>query len=59
MSPNCSTRVDAAEGPERERLRPLLDAAAGDLGVLALQRARDIGDREVVGPQRVRRRARC
>ena len=32
-------------------VRALLDAAAGDLGVLRLQRARDVGDREVVGAQ--------
>ena len=34
-------------------VRALLDAAAGNLGVLRLQRARDVGDGEVVRAQPV------
>ena len=34
-------------------VRALLDAAAGNLGVLRLERARDVGDGEVVGAQPV------
>ena len=45
--------LDAAARAQRDRLRPLIDAAAGDLDVLRLQRARDVGDRQVVGAQAV------
>ena len=42
----------------RDRLRALLDAAARDVGVLRLQRARDVVDRQVVARSRSRSRAR-
>ena len=58
MSLNSATRLDAAAGAQRDRLRPLIDAAAGDLDVLRLQRARDVGDRQVVARAGDRRRAR-
>ena len=51
MSLNSATRLDAAARAQRDRLRPLIDAAAGDFDVLRLQRARDVGDRQVVGAQ--------
>ena len=43
--------LDAAAGAHRDRLRALVDAAAGDVGVLRLQRARDVVDRQVVAAQ--------
>ena len=51
MSSNSATLCDAAARAQRDRLRALIDAAAGDLDVLRLQRARDVGDRQVVGAQ--------
>ena len=51
MLPNSGDRADAAARAQRHRRRALLDASAGNLGVLRLQRARDVGDREVVGAQ--------
>ena len=50
-------RLDAPARAERHLRRAGLDAAAGNLGVLRLQRARDVGDRQVVGlqPRRVER----
>ena len=53
MSPNSCDRLDAAARAQRHRGGALLDASAGDLGVLRLQRARHVGDGEVVGPQPV------
>ncbi len=50
--------LDAAAGSEGHRLRALVDAAARDLDVLRLQRARDIGDRQVVASAADRRPAR-
>ena len=49
--------ADAAARAQRERRGALLDAAAGNLGVLRLQRARHVGDGEVVGaqPRRIER----
>ncbi len=48
-----SDRGDAPARPQRQRRSALLDASARDLGVLRLQRARHVGDREVVGAQPV------
>ena len=45
--------LDAAASPQRDRLRALIDAAAGDFDVLCLQRARDVGHRQVVAAQAV------
>ena len=53
ISPNSATDCDAAERAQRQRLRALVDAAAGNLDVLRLQRARDVGDGQVVGAQPV------
>ena len=53
MSPNSCDRLHAAARAQRDRLRALLDAAAGNLGVLRLQRARDVGDGQVVRAQPV------
>ena len=44
-------RLHAAARAQGERRGALLDAAAGDLRVLRLQRAGDVGDRQVVGLQ--------
>jgi hypothetical protein len=44
----------AAARSQRQRLRALIDAPAGHLDVLALQRARDVGDRQVVRAQPIR-----
>ena len=44
-------RLDAAAGAHRDRLRALVDAAAGDVGVLRLQRPRHVVDGQVVGAQ--------
>ena len=52
-------RSDAAARAEGQRLSALVDAAAGHLDVLRLQRARDVGDGHVVGAHAGRRRARC
>ena len=43
--------LDAAARAQRERLRALIDAAAGDFDVLRLQRARDVVDRQVVAAE--------
>src|SRR5262249_38073527 len=43
--------LHTAAGAEGHRLRPLIHAAAGNLDVLRLQRAGDLGDRQVVGAQ--------
>ena len=53
MSLNSATRLDAAARAQRDRLRALIHAAAGDLDVLRLQRARDVGDGQVVGAQAI------
>ncbi len=45
--------VDPAARPQRHRRGALFDAAAGNLGVLRLERARHVGDGEVVGAQPV------
>jgi hypothetical protein len=45
--------LHAAARAQRERLRALVHAAAWDLDVLRLHRARDVGDREVVRAQPV------
>ena len=44
-------RLDAAARAHRDRLRALIDAAAGDVGVLRLQRPRHVVDGQVVGAQ--------
>ena len=43
--------LDASARAQRERLRTLIDAPAGDFDVLRLQRARHVGDGDVVRPQ--------
>ena len=50
-------RLHAPVRAQRDRLRAGLDASAGNLRVLRLQRARDVGDGEVLGlqPRRVQR----
>ena len=47
-------RLHAAPRAKRQRLRTLVDAPAGNLRVLRLQRAGDIGDGDVVGAQPIR-----
>jgi hypothetical protein len=47
-------RLHAAARAQRDRLRTLVHAAARDLDVLALERARDVGDRQVVAAEPVR-----
>ena len=44
-------RFNAPPRTQRERRRPLLDPSAGNLRILRLQRARDIGHGQVVGTQ--------
>ena len=44
-------RFDAAARAQRHRLRALIDAAAGHVGVLRLQRARHVVDGQVLGAQ--------
>jgi hypothetical protein len=53
MSPNSATVCTRPSRPQRHRLRTLVEAAAGNLDVLALERARHVGDGEVVGAQTV------
>src|SRR4029078_1374171 len=45
---------DAAPRSQRQRLRALVDAAAGHLDVLPLERARGVSDRQVIGAQAIR-----
>ena len=51
MSPNSATDWTRPRVRSVTAVRALLDAAAGNLGVLRLQRARHVGDRQVVGAQ--------
>ena len=53
MSPNAVDRVDAAARAQRDRLRALIDAAARDVRVLRLERARHLVDRQVLGAQQL------
>ncbi len=53
MSLNSRDRLHAAARAQRHRLRTLVDAAARDLDVLSLQRARHVGHGQVVGPQAI------
>ena len=46
-------RLNAPARPQRHRGGTLLHASAGNLGVLCLKRARDVGDRQVLRPQPV------
>ncbi len=43
--------LDAAAGPQGQRLRSLIDASARNLDVLRLQGAGDVIDRQVIGAQ--------
>ena len=51
MSPNSAGRLDAPSRAHRDRLRALLDAAAGHVAVLRLQGARDVGDGQALRAQ--------
>ena len=52
-------RLDAATGAQRDRAGALIHAPAGNLGVLSVQRARDVGDGDVVGAQPIGVEPRC
>ena len=54
MSLNSPDALDAAARAERDGLRALVHAAAGNLRVLQVQRARDVRDRHVVGAEPIR-----
>ena len=53
MSLNSATVWTRPRVRSVDRLRALIDAAAGNLDVLRLQRARDVGDRQVVAAQAI------